>query len=693
VTSFADLSGLVNPRSIALVGASQREGSLGAVAAANLVLHSRFDGQVHLVTDRTPTVLGVPTVPAMGDLPGTVDVTLILLPRGQVPAAVRAAAAHGSRFAVVMSSGFGESGDDEGHRLEAELCEISSATGIRVVGPNCPGLGDLRRPLGMTIQPGFKDELAGGPIGVVAQSGGLTRCILQGSHRGLGFSYFFSPGNQIDLDIADYVHFLTQDDGTDVIAICAESFTSPGRFREAVRLARDAGKPVVLLKNGRSSAGQQAARSHTGALVGSREAMDAIAREDGIVLVDEIGQLVDVAGHLATGRWPRNKSVAVFGMSGGAGVMVTDALSDRGVPLATLSDRTRAELVELSSPLTQPANPVDVAGAFAADTFEKCLRVVVEDPAVGQVIVPFNAWYERHTATFARACVAVAKDTDLPIVPVWLSGRDGPELTVLRDAGLLPCHSARDAAAVAAAFATTAPPPPAAPTVVVPPAADGKFLLEYETKQLLRSAGVPTTSERIVSTAADALAAASAIGYPVISKVLTSAVPHRAGTGLVSGRIDTPAALSDAYQELVTAAERFGLAPGSYSVLVSEFVVGQIESYVGVATDAEWGPMIGIGLGGEWIAEIDDAVLVPVPATAEQIHTALAGGKLAGVLARHAVADKVADGLAAIGEALSDIVRADPRITEIDLNPVIISGDRVVVVDALVRTSGKDSQS
>ncbi|HEX5404586.1 MAG TPA: acetate--CoA ligase family protein [Pseudonocardiaceae bacterium] len=683
MSGFADLSGLVAPHSIALVGASQREGSLGAVAAANLLLHSKFDGPIHLVTDRSASVLGAPTVPTLDDLRGSVDVTLILLPRAQVPATVAAAAAHGSRFAVIMSSGFGESGDEEGRLLEAEIREISVTTGIRVVGPNCPGLGDLRRPLGMTIQPGFKDELVGGPIGVVAQSGGLTRCILQGSHRGLGFSYFFSPGNQVDLDIADYVHFLTQDDGTEVIAICAESFTAPDRFRAAVQQARAAGKPVVLLKNGRSAAGQQAARSHTGALVGSRAAMDAVAREDGIVLVDEIGQLIDVAGHLATGRRPKAAGVAVFGMSGGAGVMVTDALADRSVPLSRLSAETSAELVALSSPLTQPNNPVDVAGAFAADTFEKCLRAVTRDRDVGQVLVPFNAWYERHSMTFARACVAVAADTDLPIVPIWLSGRDGPELTVLRDAGLLPVHSARDAAAVAAALT-----PEVVPAVASPPAVDGEFLLEYETKQLLRSAGLPTTSERIASSAEDAIAAAAGIGYPVIAKVLTPAVPHRAGTGLVSGRLDTPAALRTAYRDLLVAAEQHGLS--DYSVLVSEFVVGQIESYVGVATDPEWGPLVGIGLGGQWIAEIADAVLVSVPATADRIRTALAGGKLAGVLARYGVPDTVVHALSAIGEALSRLVRADPGITEIDLNPVIISGDRVVVVDALVRTIRKD---
>jgi acetyl-CoA synthetase len=424
--------------------------------------------------------------------------------------------------------------------------------------------------------------------------------------------------------------------------------------------------------------------------------MDAVAREDGIVLVDEIGQLVDVAGHLATGRRPRHPSTAVLGMSGGAGVLIADALSDRAVPLSRLSDRTSAELVALSSPLTQPVNPVDVAGAFAVDTFERCLRVVAGDPAVGQLLVPFNAWYEQHTMTFARACVAVAADTTLPIVPIWLSGRDGPELAVLRDAGLLPCHSARDAAAVAAAFATVAATDtvPANPAPADAAASPGDFLLEYETKQLLRSAGVPTTQERIVSSIQDAIDAAGAIGYPVIAKVLTPAVPHRAGTGLVSGRIDTAAALSDAYRELATAADRAGLAAGSYSVLVSEFVVGQIEGYVGIATDAEWGPMVGVGLGGQWIAEIDDAVLVPVPATAERIHAALSRGKLAGVLTRYAAPPTVARHFAAIGEALSRLVCADPRITEIDLNPVIVSGDRVVVVDALVRTShsGKDSQ-
>ena len=296
-----DWGALVAPSSVAVVGATDRRGAPGYHATVNLIEHSAFTGAAFLVAGGQGELFGRTRYESLDAIAEDLDVVLVVAPRETVPETLRAAQRRGAKFAVIISGGFREAGDQRGAELEEELRSILRGGSMRVVGPNCPGLMALRRPLGLTIQPGFKDVPHGGEIGLVVQSGGVGSCLLQSSFAGLGYSYFFSPGNQLDLTVADFVDFLVDDDATSVIAVAAESIPDGARFKGAAVRARDVGKALVLLKSARSAAGRSAAASHTGAMVGSAAAVEAIADQVGALLVHDVDELTSVAAYLSTG--------------------------------------------------------------------------------------------------------------------------------------------------------------------------------------------------------------------------------------------------------------------------------------------------------------------------------------------------------------------------------------------------------
>ncbi|MFJ8819571.1 acetate--CoA ligase family protein [Amycolatopsis thermoflava] len=683
------LHGLLHPTSLTVVGAG--ESGLGGWLTGNLLNHSTFDGPLHLVTDRRSEVFGRPTVPSIDAIEGDLDVVLVLVPRTGVPAVLRAAQARNARYAVVMAGGFAEFGDAEGVALDAELREIIAGGTMRVVGPNSPGIARIIDPLGMTIQPGFKDELRAGPIGVIAQSGGLTRCLLQETHRGFGFTAFFSAGNQIDLDIADYVDHFVADKDTQAVAMAIESLPSAERFVAAADRAHAAGKPLVMLKAGRSAAGAKAASSHTGAVVGGRAAMEAVARRHNVSVVDDINHVLNVthyrlrAQQSAPGWTPRSQKVAVVGMSGGAAVILADALADHGVELATLGAETIRRMREYLPGDLPLSNPLDLAAAsFKGTAFVDSLKIVSEDPEVGAILVVFNAWYDVNSARYADAAIEVDTLSEVPVVPVWMSSRLGPEVERLAEAGLVPVRSATEAAVLCSALLA----PPVAPTPPWPDTPESERLhpgtwLEDEAKMRLAREGIRVTREEIVDQHGKARAAAASIGYPVVLKVVDDGATHRAGTGLVSGPVRDEDDLDRAWAALADAADRH-LGHRNPRVLVAEFVRGECEAYIGLKRDPEWGLVMSLGLGGRWIEEIADAAVVPIPASPEHVEAALNGSKLARGMRRAGLDGGGRARLLETAVKVAAFAAAHPEISELDLNPVIVTSDDAVAVDALM---------
>lgn len=677
-----------------MVGATDSPGTFGAIATSNLLDHSRFDGRVTLVARGRSEVFGRPALNDVRDLPHGVDVVLVAVRRETAVDVLEVAAQRGAAHAVVFAAGFSES-DETGRRLQERITSLRRWSGMRVVGPNSPGLGDLRAPLGLTIQPGFADELLPGTIGLIAQSGGLTRCVLQGNSRAIGFSRFVSPGNQVDLDIADYLVHLVDHPATNVVAIVSEGVGDADRFEAAAAHAADRDVPVVLLKIGRSTAGRTAASSHTGALVGSYAAAAAIARRHGIALVEDVEDLLVTSAHLARPA-AAAPGIAVYGMSGGAGVLVADHLGARGLELVELAPGTVSRLAAVVGPGPVPRNPVDIGGAALLDgtAYADGLQAVVDDPGVGTVLVTLNAWYRAHGDRFVETIAAVAAATDKALVPVWMSDRSGGR-QVLDRAGLPPASSARSAAAAVAAMLARRgrddrrPPggavierAEALARLVAGEPAPG-VVTEHTAKRHLAAAGLPVADERLCPTVDDALDAAKRVTYPVVVKALSPDVLHRGGTGMVSAPVPDDESLERAWRDVDAAARRHA-GPGRYELLVAHFVAGGVEAHVGATTDPEWGALVSVGLGGRSIELVGDSQLVGRRPSMAEVRSAVARSRLAAEYARRYPGGRALEQLAGIAAVVGWLVALSPAIDDVDLNPVVLTEHEAVIVDALV---------
>ena len=311
-----DLSLLINPRSIALVGASDREGSIGCHTLDNLTKHSNFKGQLYLVNPGKTEIRGQRCWPSVAALPETPDVAVVVVPASGALGVIEECAQRGVRFAVVLSSGFGEAGE-AGEQAQALMKEIAARSGLRLYGPNCPGLCNVNQRLGMTFSPSFPHDLTPGPIGLATQGGGLGRNVMQAMERGIGIGLWASTGNEVDLQVADFIHYMADAPDIRVIVTLLEGIKDGPKLMRALKRAAQQGKPVVALKIGRSEYGARAAQSHTASLTGSSEVNSAVLRQFGVIEVDDIDELVDVAWLFARGMPDTREGVAIYCASGG----------------------------------------------------------------------------------------------------------------------------------------------------------------------------------------------------------------------------------------------------------------------------------------------------------------------------------------------------------------------------------------
>ena len=314
---MTDLHLLFNPRSIAIVGASDKPESIGQRTLENLVEHSRFEGDIYLVSATKKELAGRRCYASVAELPATPDVAMVVVPASAALDVLQQCADRGVKFAVVLTSGFSEAGD-EGAALEARMKEIGAKSGMRIYGPNCPGVCNVNQRIGMTFSPSFRHDLKPGPIGIATQGGGLGRNIMQAMDRGIGVALWSSSGNEVDLQVADFIAYMAEAPDITVIVTLIEGIKDGRKFVDAVQKAARNGKPVVALKVGRSAYGQRAAASHTASITGSAEVNSAALAQLGVIEVDDIDELVDTAWLLARQTPTGANDIAVYCSSGGA---------------------------------------------------------------------------------------------------------------------------------------------------------------------------------------------------------------------------------------------------------------------------------------------------------------------------------------------------------------------------------------
>jgi acetyl coenzyme A synthetase (ADP forming)-like protein len=685
----ASLRPFFEPRTVAVVGASRRRGSIGGELFRN-VLAGDFAGAAYPVNRDGQPVAGVRAYRSLDEIPDAVDIAVISLPAVAVLEAAEQALRAGVRALVVISAGFAEIGSEGAERQERLLALVRSH-GARLVGPNCLGIAVAGPSLNATFA---ARSAPAGRIGFSSQSGALGVALLEAAAaRGLGLSAFVSIGNKADVSTNDLLEWWEDDDQTSLVLMYVESFGNPRRFgRLARRVARR--KPILALKSGTSASGRRAASSHTAALAGSEAAVDALFGQAGVIRAASIEELVDVAALLSTQPEPRGRSVAVLTNAGGLGILCADACESAGLELAGLGPEATQALAELLPAEASVANPVDMLGGATAATYAAAVPCMLRDPRVDALIVLFAPTVAATAEAVALEVEAAARETasDKPVLAVIMAAEGIPEpLRALSRhvASFSYPESAARALGRAAERAQWLRRPQgevvepagidreAARAVVDRALAAGEdgWLTSADARELLLAYGIPLVSERVTDDAEAAASAAAELGFPVVVKSAVPGAHKTEGGGIALDLRDKEAVRA--------AAARIGPP-----VLVQPMIQGGAELLAGVVQDPVFGPLVAFGPGGVFAELIGEAAFRIAPLTDEDASELVRSGKAGRLVAGFrgappadaaALADLVLR-LARLGDDL-------PAVAELDLNPVLALPDRCVAVDARVRVS------
>ena len=693
------LDALMQPRSIAIIGASQDATKIGG-RPVDLLRRYGYAGKIYPVNPRAALVQGLQAYASVDALPEAPDLAIIAVDAEKAPEAVEQCAARGVRSVVVFSSGFAELGE-KGRAMQDRLQAAARRTGMRLLGPNCLGAVSIPERAIATFSIVIEHSMpAAGLLGIVSQSGNLGSYTMRmASDRGAGISRFMTTGNECDIDIADGIAWLARDPATKVILCCFEACRDAGRLIAALTEARDAGKPVIALKVGTSEAGQAAAASHTGAMAGSDAVFDALLARYGAVRVRSIEELIDL-GHAASillpDRLPKGPRLGIVTASGGFGVLLADAAQAVGLSLPELSEATQRTILELV-PFASARNPVDATAQMSSrpDMLQKILSAVVADDRCDAVVLPlpFSLHMPRLRSVYMETLRYIR--AQYPDRPVILCVEGPPDaLAELHSLGYPTIASFDGCCAVVAALmrlevAAKAPREAGQPTIAkaAPLAADA-FRHELGAKRALADAGIPVLAERLVTTADAAARAASEIGYPVVLKIASPDLPHKTEVGGVAIGLRSEAEVRQAHAAMLASVG--AKAPGAVidGVIVAPMVQGLSELILGSRVDPVFGPVVMVGLGGIFAEIVQDTAVQMAPVSETQATAMLKSLKAFAVLdgARgRRRTDLVAAARAIAALSRFAVAHAD-TVSEIDINPLLLKaeGEGAVALDALL---------
>ena len=690
-----NLEFLFKPRSVALIGASDRPYSVGATLMRNLLMGG-FAGPIWPVNLRRKAVADHCAYTSVKDLPDAPDLAVICTPARTVPGLIGDLGARGTRAAVVISSGLEEPLAD-GQTLADAMLQAARPYTLRILGPNCIGL--LVPGLGLNASFAHVGARPGN-LAFVAQSGALTTAMLDWSRStSVGFSHFISLGNAADVDFGDLLDYLGRDGATRAILLYIESIRSARKFMSAARAAAR-NKPVIVVKSGRTAASAQAAFSHSGALAGSDALYDAAFRRAGILRVDTLRELFDAAEILSCWKAYLGPRLAIVTNGGGPAVLATDALIGEGGQLATFSDETRGKLEALGPSGAARANPLDIGGDARPERYLAALDAVVADLGVDAVLLMHAPTAVTAISEVASACAPALAQARCPAMACWLG--------MFHDRCALPTYSTPEEAVSAFQHvvryhegqALLLEAPAAIPGAeradlrtarAILSRALGEsrpMLTEAESKEVLSAYGIPVVETLVVREVAELPQAAASIGYPVALKILSPQIAHKSDVGGVALDLDTPEALLQAADSM---RRRCGeLAPGArldgFTVQKMVRRGGAHELIAGIALDATFGPAIVFGQGGTGVEVIGDRALALPPLNARLAHDLISQTRVYRLLRGYR--SQAPTDIRALEEALVALARlaADcPEIVELDINPLLADEHGVLALDARIR--------
>jgi acetyltransferase len=695
------------PKTVAVIGATDKSGSVGRTVLVNL-LHGMFTGKVLPVNPKRSQICGVQAFPAMQTIPEQIDLAIVVTPANTVPAVVRDCVAAGVKACVVISAGFRERGPER-VALENQMRDELRGSGMRLIGPNCLGIMNPLIGLNATFA---KDAPKAGNVAFLSQSGALLTAILDWSHQQeVGFSGIVSTGSMLDIGWGDLIYHFGDDPHTHSILLYMESVGDARSFLSAAREVALT-KPIIIIKAGRSEAASRAAASHTGALTGSDEVLDAAFRRCGILRVHNIADLFYMADALSKQVRPKGPRLSIVTNAGGPAVLATDSLVSHGGQLAELSEESLKALDAFLPAHWSHNNPIDVLGDADAERYSRALEIVARDPASDGLMVVLAPQGMTDPGQIAQTLEPYAK-AQKPILASFMGGKSiAPAKTTLNTAGI-PLFSYPDTAAkvfcdmwqytynlrglyetpVLAKGADSATAKERARAIIGAVHASGRTLLnEFESKHLLSSYGIPTVETQVALSQDDAVKRATEIGFPVVLKVHSNTITHKTDVGGVKLDLKDEMAVLRAFQEIkASVAERAGAEHFS-GVTVQPMVRPEgYELILGSSVDAQFGPVLLFGSGGQLVEVYRDRALALPPLNTTLAHRMMEQTRiftaLKGVRGRQPVDVTELEKLLV---RFSQLVVEQPWISEIDINPLLVSPDGLLALDARVVVHGAD---
>jgi acyl-CoA synthetase (NDP forming) len=699
----AQIDRLLRPKSVAVIGASDRHGALGATLLSNLVKYE-FHGDIYPVNPKRDELLGLKVYHSVDELPDGIDCAVLAIPRDFVLGTVRSLGEKGCGAVVIYSAGFSESGE-QGMKDQQELARIANEHGMIVEGPNCLGCTNYIERVPLTfVQTNMRTPPEGTrAVGIASQSGALAAVLATTLFARDGYvSTSVSTGNEAVSGVEDYVEWLIDDARTHVIAMYVESLRRPQAFIAAARRAREAGKPIVMLHPGKSNRAQESAATHTGAMAGDYALMKAKLGREGVIFAETLEELGDIATMAVTCTALPGANMAVLGESGALRGLAFDIAEDIGLDLVDLNDENTPAMRAILPDYVPVSNPTDITalGLSEPEIYTKVLTVLLEDPRVGSVVasiiqsdpitskIKFPAIIKvLEDGTFSKPLVFAGVDEGARVPAEYVDG--------LRKVGIPWFPSTERAYRAIARLADLSkrdltdrsePPLPVAGLDAV-----SGVVPEYKAKELLKPLGLAFPTSRFAATAEAAVSAAEAIGYPVVLKAQAAALGHKSDAGGVILGLKTADEVRAAFGRMYANVAAYDPNIALDGVLVEKMGRMGVEMIVGAKNDPEWGPVVLAGFGGVTAEILKDVKLFTPDMGLDQVKAGLLALKQAPLLKgwRGAPALDV-DALAGLIVQIGRVMTGNPRIREVDLNPVIVhpQGEGVVALDALMLVEG-----
>jgi len=707
VFALQDLDSFLKPRSIAIIGASTDVDSING-RPLKYLLDKKYPGNVYPVNPKYESILGVKCYPDILSVPEVPDLALIAVNARVAVRILRDCKQRGVKNCIVFSSGFAEAGNEE---TQAELDRIAGTPGMRICGPNCQGMINLFDSVFATFSAAAgPEDLRLGPAAFVSQSGALGFSTFNmAQERGVGFGYVVTTGNQVDLEVSEVAHRILQDARVNVAICYLEGVKSVENLRASAQAARDAGKPLCVLKVGKSSAGQKAAMSHTAALTGSSEVFDAFARQENLVVLEDIEEVIDSAAIFGPGKLPGGRGIGIITSSGGAGILMADRCEEKGLVIPELGPETQDLIRKYIPPFGSARNPVDLTAQVVneASQFRICLDAMLERPELDVIIVVMTMIVGQSGDQVAADVIDASSKTSKPLVVCWTIGPEtGPMVGRLARAGV-PTFTSPAACARAVARLVSyaerkrvlegreeragARAKPAASPVAgqaLDRLAAGTPLTEYQAKCVLRAYGIPTTREAIATSAEEAASIAREIGYPVAMKISSPDIAHKTEAGALRLGVGDEQQVKQAFREVMENSRKYSPSARLDGVLVQEMITGGTEVIVGASRDPQFGPVVMYGLGGIFVEVLKDVSLRVAPIGQDEALDMIKQTRAYPILL--GARGRPRADIEALAKVIVDVSRFAAEhagvLRELDINPLLVlpEGKGVRVVDALM---------